>query len=64
MKRYTVISNRNGQSYCSQISIGKGESLLQALWEEYNIREDDIQFIFKGHPKRISIFTLYEEEER
>lgn len=64
MKRYTVFSKKAENTYCSQISIIKGESLLQALWEEYNIREDDIQFIFKGHPKRISIFTLFEEEER
>ncbi len=64
MKRYTVISERDGNSYCSQISIAKGESLLQALWEDYNIRETNILFIFKGHPRRTNICAILEEEER
>lgn len=61
---YTVIFQKKHKSvYCVCITLNPDESFLQYMWEAYNVRECDIQFIFEGHPKRTSIFTLMEGDK-
>jgi hypothetical protein len=63
-KQYLVISQPSNRlsAYSTYVEVGHGESLVAELDFCFGIREDEILFVFEGHPKRISLITLTEQE--
>lgn len=61
--KYTVIfRKKHGAVFCVQVTLNPDESLLQYLWESYNVREPDLLYIFKGNPERVSLSDLFKGE--
>lgn len=63
-KKYLVISQPSNRStaYSTYVEIGPGESLVEEMNFRFGIQEDEILFVFEGHPKRVSLMTLKEQE--